>query len=173
MASDTRMATDSVTANSRNSRPTIPPINRMGINTATSEMLIESTVKPISDAPLSDASHRAHALFQIARHVLDHYDRVVHHEARGHRQRHQREIVDAVAEQIHRAKVPISETGTATPGISVARTFRRKTKTTKITSTTEIMSVRSTSFTEARMVDVRSSTTVKSIPAGTEASKPG
>ncbi len=51
--SDTRIATDSVTANSRNSRPTIPPISRIGINTAISDVLIDSTVKPISFDPSS------------------------------------------------------------------------------------------------------------------------
>jgi len=45
------MATESVTANSRKRRPTIPPISRMGMKTAISEMLIESTVKPISREP--------------------------------------------------------------------------------------------------------------------------
>ncbi len=49
--SETRMATESVTANSRNSRPTMPPINRIGMKTATSERLIERTVKVISFAP--------------------------------------------------------------------------------------------------------------------------
>ena len=43
-------------ANSRNSRPMMPPMSRMGRNTATSETLIESTVKPISRAPCSAAS---------------------------------------------------------------------------------------------------------------------
>ncbi len=47
---DTTMAVDSTTANSRNSLPTMPPIIRIGINTATSDMLIEKTVKPISAA---------------------------------------------------------------------------------------------------------------------------
>ena len=50
------MAADSVIANSRKSRPTMPPIIKIGMNTATSEMLIESTVKPISRAPASAAS---------------------------------------------------------------------------------------------------------------------
>ena len=36
----------------RNSRPMMPPISSSGMKTATSEMLIESTVKPISRAPL-------------------------------------------------------------------------------------------------------------------------
>ena len=34
----------------------MPPISRMGMNTATSEMLIDSTVKPISLAPVRVAS---------------------------------------------------------------------------------------------------------------------
>ncbi len=55
IASDTRIATDSVTANSRNSRPTMPPIISSGMNTAISEKLIDTTVKPTSRAPLSAA----------------------------------------------------------------------------------------------------------------------
>ena len=49
--SETMMATESVTANSRNSRPTIPPMRKMGMKTATSERVIERTVKAISFAP--------------------------------------------------------------------------------------------------------------------------
>ncbi len=45
-----------VTANSRNRRPTMPPISSSGMNTATSEKLIEMMVKPISQAPFSAAS---------------------------------------------------------------------------------------------------------------------
>ena len=48
---DTMMAAESVTANSRKRRPNIPPMSRMGMNTATRETLIERTVKPISRAP--------------------------------------------------------------------------------------------------------------------------
>ena len=55
IASDTQMAMLSTTANSRNSRPTIPPISRIGMKTATSEVLIESTVNPISRAPRNAA----------------------------------------------------------------------------------------------------------------------
>ncbi len=50
------MATDSVMANSRKRRPTIPPISRIGMNTATSDTLIDTTVNPISLAPRSAAS---------------------------------------------------------------------------------------------------------------------
>ena len=37
-------------------RPTMPPISRMGMNTATSEVLMDSTVNPISFDPRSAAS---------------------------------------------------------------------------------------------------------------------
>ena len=67
------------------------------------------------------------------------------------------------------AQVPSSETGTATPGISVARPLRRKIKTTMMTRTMEIINVHSTSSTEARMVVVRSRTMVISMPAGMDA----
>ena len=50
------MATDRVTANSRNRRPTMPPMSRMGMKTAMREMLMEITVKPISLAPWREAS---------------------------------------------------------------------------------------------------------------------
>ena len=53
-----RIATDSVTANSRNRRPTMPPISRIGMKTAIRETLIDTTVNPTSRAPLSAASIR-------------------------------------------------------------------------------------------------------------------
>ena len=53
---DTTIATEIVTANSRNTRPTMPPINSTGMNTAISEKVIEMMVKPTSREPLSAAS---------------------------------------------------------------------------------------------------------------------
>ncbi len=53
--SETAIAALRVTANSWKSRPTMPPISRMGMNTAISEVLMETTVKPISRAPTSAA----------------------------------------------------------------------------------------------------------------------
>src|SRR5580704_18942874 len=44
MTIDTTMAVERVIANSRNRRPTIPPISSSGIKTAISEMLMENTV---------------------------------------------------------------------------------------------------------------------------------
>ena len=54
---ETVIATASVTANSRKSRPTIPLIRRMGMKTASNETVIETMVKPISRAPRSAASN--------------------------------------------------------------------------------------------------------------------
>jgi len=53
---DTSTATPIVTANSLNSRPTMPPRNSTGMNTAASESVIDTIVKPISRDPPSAAS---------------------------------------------------------------------------------------------------------------------
>ena len=49
------MAIESVTANSRKSRPTSPPIRRIGMKTASSDAVIDTMVKPICLAPLNAA----------------------------------------------------------------------------------------------------------------------
>ncbi len=59
--------------------------------------------------------------------------------------------------------VPTSDSGTATLGIAVARTLRRNTNTTAVTSSTLSRRVISTSRTDARMVVVRSIASVMSI----------
>ena len=46
MNKETTIEAASVMVNSRNSRPTTPPMSRIGINTATSERLMEMTVNP-------------------------------------------------------------------------------------------------------------------------------
>ena len=46
-----------VTANSRNMRPTTPPMNRTGMNTATSDSVIDRMVKPISLLPRNAAAN--------------------------------------------------------------------------------------------------------------------
>ena len=71
------------------------------MNTATSETLIDRTVKPISRAPFERRLARAHAVLDVAIDVLHHHDGVVDHEADRDGQRHQRQIVEAEAEQIH------------------------------------------------------------------------
>ena len=56
-SADTAIDAVTVRANSRNSRPMMPPISSSGMNTAISDTLIDSTVKPISREPLSAASN--------------------------------------------------------------------------------------------------------------------
>ena len=61
------------------------------------------------------------------------------------------------------------ETGTATPGMMVPRTFLRKANTTRITRMAEITRVNSTSFSDPRMDGLRSTTTETSMPRGISA----
>jgi hypothetical protein len=72
--------------------------------------------------------------------VLEHDDRVVHDDADRQHHAEQRERVDRVTQQQQPAKVPISDTGTAANGISVARQFCRNRNTT--TNTSAIASAR-------------------------------
>jgi hypothetical protein len=60
------------------------------------------------EADLARAAQRrleaVHALLDVARGVLQHHDGVVHHEAGGHRQRHQRQVVEREAQHPHHAE---------------------------------------------------------------------
>ena len=114
------------------------------MNTAISDMLMENTVKPISRAPTSAALNggiplsRWRVMFSITTIASSTTNPVA--------------MVSAISDRLSRLKlsryitanVPISETGTATLGMSVARGLRRKMNTTSTTSTTEPSSVRST-----------------------------
>ncbi len=55
-AAETRMAAVRVSANSRNRRPTISPMNRSGISTAIKDTVSERIVKPICPEPFRAAS---------------------------------------------------------------------------------------------------------------------
>ncbi len=57
MNAEATTATVTVTANSRNRRPMMPPIASSGMNTAISEKVIDMIVKPICPAPFSAASN--------------------------------------------------------------------------------------------------------------------
>ena len=56
-SAETAIEAVTVSANSRNRRPMMPPISSSGMNTAISEQEIDSTVKPISREPLIAASN--------------------------------------------------------------------------------------------------------------------
>src|SRR5579885_2296946 len=105
MSRESSTATLSVTANSRKSLPTMPRISRMGIKTATREALIERTVKPISRA-LQGSSEGVPSRFQITGDVFNDYDGIVHHKTRGNGEGHEREVINAVAQQVHHAERP-------------------------------------------------------------------
>ena len=105
----TPTAADSVTANSRNRRPTSPPISSSGMKTATSDRLIDRTVKPTSPEP-TNAVRPRQSLFQVPRNVFEHHDRIVDDEPRRDGQRHQRKVVEAVARNHITPNVPSSTT---------------------------------------------------------------
>ena len=56
MTPEITIAITMVTANSCSSRPTMPPMKTMGMNTAASETVIDKMVKAISLEPVSAAS---------------------------------------------------------------------------------------------------------------------
>ena len=82
------MAMPMTMANSLKTRPTTPPMKNTGMNTATSEMVIDMMVKVISREPLSAASIGIEARLAVADDVLEHHDRIVDHETDRERERH-------------------------------------------------------------------------------------
>ena len=75
-----RMATQMVTANSRNKRPRMPPMKSSGMKTAASDKVIEIMVNQIS-ATRRGRPPAGFAVFDVTHDVLEHHDGVVHHEA--------------------------------------------------------------------------------------------
>ncbi len=161
-----RMVSVSVIENSKNSRPAMPPSSRIGVNTATSETVIDSTVKPTSRAPSSAASSRpmpasmCRAMFSSTTMASSTTKPVA--------------MVSAISDRLSSenpiryiaAKVAMIEVGTATAGIRVERSVRRNTSTTRITSATETARVNWVSASEARMVAERSIASFSSTPPG-------
>ncbi len=167
-AADVTTAIASVSANSRNMRPTSPVMNSSGMNTAISDSVSEITVKPISLAPRSAASNGSspssmwRTMFSIMTMASSTTNPVP--------------MVSAISDRLSSEKpqnhmipkVATSDSGSATPAITVARTVRRKIRTTVMTSATLSTSVNCTSRTEARMPVVASCTTVRLAPTGIE-----
>ena len=163
---ETMMAKASVTENSRNTRPTTPLMNSSGMKAATSEMLIDSTVKPIWRAPSMAAIsgvmpfsrlRKQFSIITIASSTTK-----------------PTETASAISERLSiekpathmAAQVPASDSGTVIPAAIVAAARRRNTNTTSITRQTVASSVSCMSATLARMVPVRSDSTEMSMPAG-------
>src|ERR1017187_4262041 len=129
-----RMAVQMVTANSRNKRPRIPAMNRMGINTAARERVIDTMVKPISLDPLSEATY-GFSPFSIWRTMFSSI-------TMASSTTNPMERIRAIMEILLMLKfsryitenVPTMENGSAMAGIMVAEKLRRKRKITRITS---------------------------------------
>ena len=152
-------AADNVTANSRNSRPVCPSMNSSGMNTATSDRLIDSTVKPTSRAPRSAAAMRSMPPSM--------WREVFSNTTIASSTTKPVATVSAIRLRLFRLKpskyitpkVPSSDTTVATAGITVARRLRKKAPTTRITSAIEISRVISISRSEARIEFVPSEAT--------------
>ncbi len=153
---DSAMAIASTMANSWNSLPSRPPMNRIGMNTATSEMLMDTTVKPICFDPTSAACmgesprswcRKMFSIMTIASSTTK-----------------PTEIVSAISEKLLRLNpsryiapsVPARLNGTVTAAAKVGTRRRMNSATTISTSAMLISKVHSTSATLARMVVVRS-----------------
>ena len=142
---ETTTAMVKVSANSRNMRPTRPVMNSSGMNTAISDSVSEMTVKPISRAPSSAACSglaprsRWRTMFSIMT-IASSTTKPV-------------PMVSAISDRLSSekpqkyitAKVAISDTGSATPAMMVARQERRNASTTSTISTTLSTSVNCTS----------------------------
>ena len=76
------------------------------MNTATSEMLIDRIVKPISTRALERRFHGRPARLDVTIDVFQHDDGVVDHEADRDRQTHQRKVVQRIAQHIHQREGP-------------------------------------------------------------------
>ena len=161
-----RIANTSVTENSRNARPTMPPMNSSGMNAATSEMLIDTTVKPICRAP-SMVARSGECPFSMLRNTFS----IITIASSTTKPT---ETASAISDRLSienpthhiSAQVPASDSGTVTPAARVGVARRRNRNTTSITSAMVPASVSCMSATLARIVPVRSDRIETSMSAG-------
>ena len=143
-------------ANSRNSRPRIPPIKSTGIKTATSETVIDTIVNPISREPLSAASITLSPL-SIRRTMFSSI-------TTASSTTKPTDNVSAISDKLSRlnlsryitAKVPTIEVGSARVGMIVARTLRKNRKITITTRPIASTKENCTSLTDCRIEIERS-----------------
>ena len=120
------MANTSVTENSRSRRPTTPSMNSSGMKAATSDTLIDTTVKPICLAPSSAArmgrapASRLRNMFSIMTIASSTTKPTETASAISVRL-----LTEKPASHMH-AQVPARDSGTVTPAASVGVGRRRK-----------------------------------------------
>ena len=163
---ETTTAITSVTANSWNSSPMMPGMKTIGENTATSDRVIDITVKPICPAPRKAARNGGmprstwawmFSIMTIASSTTKPTEMVIASS----------EKLSIVKPSNHMpASVPAIESGMVTPAAMVSTVRCRKTITTASTSSTVMSSVNCTSSTLARIVVVRSVSVVTWMPLG-------
>ncbi len=120
--------------------------------------------------PFERRLERVHAVFDVARDVFDHHDRVVHHKSGGNGQRHQRQIVDAETRPgTSRRRFRSAKRERRRSGSRWSAGFAGKETPPGSPGMIEISSVISTSWTEARMVMVWSMATRRLMARGMEA----
>ena len=166
MTSEIRTAADKVTANSRNKRPVCPPMNSSGMNTATSDTLMDSTVKPTSLAPSNAALKRSMpaSIWRLVFSSTTMASSTTNPVA----------TVSAIRLRLFKLnpsrymtpKVPSSDTMVAMAGIKVARALRKKALTTSTTRAIEISRVTSISSNDARIELVLSEATCSLMSPG-------
>ena len=128
------MAIEIVTANSRNTRPTMPPISKTGMKTAISDSVIDMIVKPISRDPFSAASNGRmppstwRTIFSSIT-MASSTTNPMHSVSASSVM-----LLIEKSSAYMTANVPTIEIGTASPGIRVADSLRRNRKITIRTS---------------------------------------
>jgi len=116
-----------------------------GRNTAASDNVIEIMVNPISRDPFSAAANGVSPASICAHDVLEHDDRVIDHEADAERERHQREVIEAVAQEVHGREGADNREGQCQAGNDRGERFRKKRKITITTRPIVSSSVNCTS----------------------------
>ncbi len=112
--------------NSLNMRPTTPPMNSTGMNTATSDSVIETMVKPTSLEPLKAASI-GFSPASMWRTMFSSMTMASSTTKPTASVSASREMLSIEWPQTYMAaNVPMMEIGSAIAGISVARKLRRK-----------------------------------------------
>ena len=92
---ETAIEAVTVSANSRNRRPMMPPISSSGMNTAISEQADRHHREADLARAFERRLERRLAVLDMAVDVLHHHDGVVDHEADRDGERHQRQVVEA------------------------------------------------------------------------------
>ncbi len=148
-------------------------MNSRGMNAATREKLMETTVKPISPAPLIAASRmpspasRWRWMFSTTTMASSTTKPTATTMATRVR------LFRLKPSTYIKAKLAVRDTPSTAETIRVADHWRRNSAITATTSSTAISRVISTSCNEARMVWVRSTSTLTCTEAGSMASRPG